>query len=48
MFVTITSTKGTRENVQKVGCLVLLGFLEVENIQEWGSPSFAQLKPKSN
>ena len=26
--------------------LVLLGFLEVANDSEWGSPSFAQPKPK--
>ena len=28
--------------------LVLLGFLEVADDLEWGDPSFAQLKPKSN
>ena len=31
-----------------VESLVLLGVLEVENNSEWGSPSFAQPKPKSN
>ena len=28
--------------------LVVLGFLEVANYSEWGAPSFAQPKPKSN
>ena len=28
--------------------LVILGFLEGPNNLEWGSPSFAQPKPKSN
>ena len=28
--------------------LLLLGVLEVPNDLEWGSPSFAQSKPKSN
>ena len=29
-------------------CIVLLGFLEVENDEEWGAPSFLQSKPESN
>ena len=33
---------------KKVECLLLLGFLRVENDSEWGSPSFSQPKPKSN
>ena len=31
-----------------VGGLVILGLLEVANDSEWGSPSFAEPKPKSN
>ena len=33
---------------KEVEPLVLLGVLEVENNSEWGAPSFAQPKPKSN
>ena len=33
---------------KEVGCLVLLGVLEVENDSEWRAPSFAQPKPQSN
>ena len=33
---------------KEVERLVLLGFLQVANDSEWGSPSFAQPKPKSN
>ena len=33
---------------REVEILVLLGFLDVENDSEWGGPSFAQPKPKSN
>ena len=33
---------------KEVERLVLLGFLEVSNDSEWGSPFFAQHKPKSN
>ena len=32
----------------EVGSLVLLGVLEVSNDSEWGAPSFAQTRPKSN
>ena len=32
----------------EVECLVLLGVQEVANDSEWGDPSFAQPKPKSN
>ena len=49
MLATITSTEGTLANIQKVGLtLFLLGFLEVVNDSEWGSPYFTQTKPKSN
>ena len=49
MIATISSTKGTRENIQKeAGSLVLLGVLEVVNDSEWGSPSFTQPTHKSN
>ena len=33
---------------EEVGSLVILGVSEVANDLEWGSPSFAQPKPKSN
>ena len=33
---------------KEVELLVLLGFLEVENYQEQGNPSFEKPKPKSN
>ena len=33
---------------KEVESLFLLEFLEVENESEWGDPSFAQPKPKSN
>ena len=33
---------------KEVECLVLLGFLDVANNSEWGSPSFAKPKPESN
>ena len=33
---------------KEVERLVLLGVLELENISEWGEPSFAHPKPKSN
>ena len=32
----------------RVECLVLLKVLELDNDSEWGYPSFAQPKPKSN
>ena len=49
MFDTISSTKGTRINVKKeVDFLVLLGVLKISNESEWGAPSSAQHKPKTN
>ena len=33
---------------KEVEHLVILGFPEVANDSEWGSPSFAQHKPKTN
>ena len=33
---------------KEVERLVLIGFLEVANNSEWGTPSFSQHKPKSN
>ena len=49
MLATISSTKITQGNVQKGGKhLILLVFLEVANYIEWGAPSFAKPKPKSN
>ena len=49
MFVTISSTEGTQINLLKeVEPLVVLGFLERENDSEWGDPSFARPKTKSN
>ena len=33
---------------KEVEHLVILGLLEVSNDSEWGSPSFAETKPKSN
>ena len=42
-------TKVNEEMFKKdVECLVLLGVLEAAIDSEWGSPSFAQPKPKSN
>ena len=32
----------------RISRIVLLGVIEVENDSEWGAPSFAQPKPKSN
>ena len=33
---------------KEVESLMLLGFFEISNSSEWGAPSFAQPKPKSN
>ena len=33
---------------KEVERLVLLGVIELANYSEWGAPSFAQSKPKSN
>ena len=49
MFDIISSTECIQRNAKnEVECLVLPGFLERENNSEWGSPTFAQPKPKSN
>ena len=48
MFDTISSIEGTGINVKKVEILVLPGLLERANYSEWGTPYFAQPKPKSN
>ena len=49
MLLAIPSNQGTWGNVKKeVECLVLLGVLDLEHNSEWGAPSFAQPKPKSN
>ena len=49
LHATIPSTKLHEEVFKKeVGCLVLLEVLEGANNSEWGAPSFAQPKPKSN
>ena len=40
-------TKVHDEMLKKgVDCLVLIGFLEIANNSEWGSPSLSQPKPK--
>ena len=49
MFETISGTEGTREDVLKeVEHLFLLGVLERSNNSEYGDPSFAQPKPKTD
>ena len=48
MLKTISRIEGTKRFFKKeVEHLVLLGLLESTNNPEWGSPSFAQTKPKS-
>ena len=49
MFSTISSTEGTWRNVKKkVERLVILWVIERANDHEWGAPSFAQTKPKTD
>ena len=49
MFKNITSNKGTQRKFKKdVEHLGILIVLEKSNNSEWGSPSSAQPKPKTN
>ena len=49
VFAPLSSTKGARGHVQKGSRKTSkIRFLEEANDSEWGAPSFAQPKPKTN